>query len=31
VSYRTEEELFALPRCVYDTVDELAGDGWAVD
>lgn len=28
---RTEEELFALPRCVYDTVDELADAGWVVD
>ena len=25
------EQLFALPRCVYDTADELADDGWTVD
>jgi hypothetical protein len=27
----TEAELFALPRCVYDSFDELADDGWQVD
>ena len=25
------EELLQLPRCVYDTVEELAADGWTVD
>ena len=28
---RTPAELFALPRIVYDTWEELAGDGWTVD
>ena len=27
----TEEQLFALPRLVYDTADEMAEDGWTVD
>jgi hypothetical protein len=27
----TEEEFFALAKCVYDTFDELAADGWVVD
>ncbi len=27
----TEAGLFALPRCVYDTAEEMADDGWAVD
>jgi hypothetical protein len=27
----TEAEFFALPKCVYDTFDELADDGWVVD
>jgi hypothetical protein len=27
----TEAELLALPRLVYDTLDELAEDGWVVD
>jgi hypothetical protein len=26
-----EADLLALPRCVYDTLDELAADGWTVD
>jgi hypothetical protein len=26
-----EDELLALPRITYDTFDELADDGWAVD
>jgi hypothetical protein len=26
----TEAALFALPRCIYDTADELADDGWTV-
>ncbi len=25
------DELMQLARCVYDTVDELAADGWTVD
>lgn len=25
---RTREEFFALPRFVYDTVDEMIDDGW---
>ena len=28
---RTEAELLAGPRCVYDSFDALADDGWAVD
>ena len=28
---RTQEELFALPRCVYDTAEEMAEAGWSVD
>ena len=28
---RTEAELLALPHCMYDTPEELAGDGWVVD
>ena|ERR1017187_5151775 len=28
---KTEAELLALPRCVYDTLDELVSDGWVVD
>jgi hypothetical protein len=27
----TEAALLASPRCVYDTFDELADDGWGVD
>jgi hypothetical protein len=27
----TEEELLAAPKCVYDTAEELAADGWSVD
>jgi hypothetical protein len=27
----TEAELLASPRHVYDTVDELAADGWSID
>jgi len=27
----TEAELLRQPRCVYDTFDELANDGWVVD
>ena len=27
----TEAELFAGPRCVYDSFDDLAKDGWTVD
>ena len=27
----TVAEVFALPRVVYDTLDELAADGWVVD
>ena len=27
----TETEFLALPKHVYDTVEELAADGWAVD
>jgi len=27
----TEAELFAAPKRVYDTIDELVADGWAVD
>jgi hypothetical protein len=27
----TEAELFHLEKCVYDTFEELAGDGWVVD
>src|SRR5947209_7546746 len=26
-----EEQLFALPRLVYDTADEIAAAGWTVD
>ena len=26
-----EADLLALPRCVYDTLEELAADGWTVD
>ena len=28
---RTHEELFALPKCVYDTAEEMAAAGWTVD
>lgn len=28
---RTEPELLALPRRVYDTPEEMAADGWIVD
>jgi hypothetical protein len=28
---RNEADLLALPRHVYDTLDELADDGWLVD
>ena len=28
---RTEAEFLALPHHVYDTVEELAADGWVVD
>ena len=27
----TEAEFLALPQCVYDTVEEMAADGWTVD
>ena len=27
----TEAEFLSLPKCVYDTFDELADDGWVVD
>src|ERR1017187_4797537 len=27
---KTEVGLLALPRCVYDTFDELVNDGWVV-
>jgi hypothetical protein len=27
----TEAELFALPRCVYDTAEEMAQAGWITD
>lgn len=27
----TEAEFLALPKCVYDTVEEMAADGWTVD
>jgi hypothetical protein len=27
----TETELFAVPKCVYDSIDELVADGWTVD
>ena len=26
-----EAEFLALPKCVYDTFDELAADGWVID
>ena len=26
-----EAEFLARPRCVYDTIEELAADGWVVD
>lgn len=26
-----EVDLFALPKCVYDTAEEMAADGWRVD
>jgi hypothetical protein len=28
---KTEAEFLALPKCVYDTADELADAGWTVD
>jgi hypothetical protein len=28
---QSEAALLALPRCVYDTPDELVDDGWVVD
>ena len=28
---RTEEALFARPRRVYDTIDEMIDDGWTAD
>lgn len=28
---KSEASLLALPRCVYDTLDELVNDGWVVD
>ena len=28
---QTEAEFLALPKCVYDTFEELADDGWTVD
>jgi hypothetical protein len=28
---QTEAELFALPRIVYDTLEELVDDGWVID
>jgi len=28
---RLEARFLALPRCVYDTFEELAEDGWTVD
>jgi hypothetical protein len=27
----TEAELLAQPRCVYDTFEQLAADGWSLD
>jgi hypothetical protein len=27
----TEAQFLALPRCVYDSFDELADDGWVID
>lgn len=27
----SEQAFLALPRCAYDTFDELADDGWCVD
>jgi hypothetical protein len=28
---RTEAQLLALPKCVYDTLDEVIAAGWRVD
>ena len=28
---KTEDELLALPKCVYDIFEELVDDGWIVD
>ena len=28
---QTEADFLALPKCVYDTLDELVNDGWVVD
>ncbi len=28
---RAEAVFFTLPRCVYDTIEELLDDGWTVD
>jgi hypothetical protein len=28
---KTEAEFLALPKCVYDTIDDLVNDGWVVD
>lgn len=28
---KSEAELLALRKCVYDTIDELVNDGWVVD
>ena len=28
---KTEAEFLTLPKCVYDTPDELLADGWRVD
>jgi hypothetical protein len=28
---QTQEELFSLPKFVYDTVEEMVHDGWSVD
>jgi hypothetical protein len=28
---KTEAEFLQLPKCVYDTAEELAADGWTVD
>jgi hypothetical protein len=28
---RARDELFALPKCVYDTAEEMAEAGWTVD
>jgi hypothetical protein len=28
---QNQEEFFALPKCVYDTVEEIIDDGWTTD